>query len=81
MRLNIYGDFNCLYSYLASQRADRLARAGTVLAEWRAVEHDRWLAVTGTRSEADRAAWKASWPGLPRSRCPGSTRRKRRHLW
>ena len=41
MRVIIYGDFNCPYSYLASQRADRLARAGTVLAEWRAVEHDR----------------------------------------
>jgi 2-hydroxychromene-2-carboxylate isomerase len=59
MRLIIYGDFNCPYSYLASQRADRLARAGTVLAEWRAVEHDRWLAVTGTRSEADRAVWES----------------------
>jgi len=71
MRVIIYGDFNCPYSYLASQRADRLARAGTVLAEWRAVEHDRCLAVTGTRSEGDRAAWESELAEVAALALPG----------
>ena len=71
MRMIIYGDFNCPYSYLASQRADRLARAGTVLAEWRAVEHDRWLAVTGARSEADREAWESELAEVAALALPG----------
>ncbi len=71
MRLIIYGDFNCPYSYLASQRADRLARAGTVQAEWRAVEHDQGLPVTGTRSEADRAAWESELAEVAALALPG----------
>jgi hypothetical protein len=42
MTVIIYGDFNCPYSYLASQRAGRLREAG-VAVDWRAVEHDRRL--------------------------------------
>ena len=57
MKVIVYGDFNCPYSYLASQRAERLIRGGIARIDWRAVEHDRKLAVTGTRSEADRASW------------------------
>ena len=57
MNLIVYGDFNCPYSYLASQRADRLARGGIARVDWRAMEHDRGLALTGTPSEADRCAW------------------------
>lgn len=56
MRLIIYGDFNCPFSYLASQRVDRLASLGAVATEWRAVEHDPAMPLTGNRSEADRAA-------------------------
>lgn len=56
MNVIIYGDFNCPYSYLASQRAETLSRAGVVV-DWRAVEHDRGLPVTGTPSGIDRAAW------------------------
>ncbi len=41
MDLTVYGDFNCPYSYLASQRVDALARSGRAEVEWRAVEHDR----------------------------------------
>ena len=58
MNVVIYGDFNCPYSYLASQRADRLIRGGMARIDWRAVEHDRALAVTGTRAGADSAGWE-----------------------
>jgi 2-hydroxychromene-2-carboxylate isomerase len=57
MKVIVYGDFNCPYSYLASQRADRLARGGRAEIDWRAVEHDRNLAMTGTPADASRAAW------------------------
>jgi 2-hydroxychromene-2-carboxylate isomerase len=53
----IYGDFNCPYSYLASQRADLLNKAG-IAVDWRAVEHDRRLPVTGSRTDTDRAGWE-----------------------
>jgi hypothetical protein len=57
MNVIVYADFNCPYSYLASQRADLLSRAG-VAVDWRAVEHDRGLPVTGLPSGSDRAAWE-----------------------
>ena len=53
----VYGDFNCPYCYLASQRAGRLSRGGPAEIDWRAVEHDRALAMTGTPADASRAAW------------------------
>ena len=56
MNVVVYGDFNCPYSYLASQRADLLSRAGVAVG-WRAVEHDAGLPVTGSRSDGDRATW------------------------
>jgi 2-hydroxychromene-2-carboxylate isomerase len=57
MTVLIYGDFNCPYSYLASQRADLLSRTRAVAVDWRAVEHDRSLPLTGSRSDSDHAAW------------------------
>ena len=53
MHLIVYGDFNCPYSYLASQRVDDVVRAGRAEVEWRAVEHDRRLPVTGKPSSLD----------------------------
>lgn len=49
MKLTIYGDFNCPYSYLASVRGDALAAAGIAEIEWRPVEHDADI-VTPTRA-------------------------------
>jgi 2-hydroxychromene-2-carboxylate isomerase len=56
MTVIIYGDFNCPYSYLASQRAGRLRAAG-VAVDWRAVEHDRGLPAGGLPSGSDQASW------------------------
>lgn len=56
MTVTIYGDFNCPYSYLASQRADRLRRAG-IAVDWRAAEHDRGLPTAGLPSAGDQASW------------------------
>lgn len=39
MKVIVYADFNCVYCYLASQRADRLVRDGKADIEWCAVEH------------------------------------------
>jgi 2-hydroxychromene-2-carboxylate isomerase len=58
MHLIVYGDFNCPYSYLASQRVDELARLGDAEVEWRAVEHDPALALTGTPSSLDPERWQ-----------------------
>ena len=49
MKVIVYADFNCVYSYLASQRADRLTREGTAEVDWRAVEHLPRLPVTGDK--------------------------------
>ena len=58
MHLIVYGDFNCPHSYLASQRVDEVVRAGHAEVEWRAVEHDRRLPVTGTPSSQDPDRWQ-----------------------
>ena len=71
MTVIVYGDFNCLYGYLASQRADQLIRTGTAEIDWRAIEHNRQLPVTGIRSDPGRADWEReldeagalAWPG------------------
>ena len=71
MKLIVYGDFNCPYSYLASQRADRLSRAGVAQVDWRAVEHDWKLAMTGTPSAADRTAWDKELTEIAALALPG----------
>jgi hypothetical protein len=47
VKVIVYGDFNCVFCYLASQRADRLVRDGKADVEWNAVEHRPRLPVTG----------------------------------
>ncbi len=73
MKVIVYGDFNCPYSYLASQRADLLARGGIVQVGWRAVEHDRGLALTGTQSGADRGAWDTELAEVAALALPGES--------
>jgi hypothetical protein len=58
MHLIVYGDFNCPYSCLASQRVDELTRSGAAEVEWRAVEHDPTLALTGTPRSLDAERWQ-----------------------
>ncbi len=70
MNVIVYGDFNCPYSYLASQRSDLLTRAG-VAVDWRAVEHDRSLPVTGSRSDSDQAAWERELAEVASLALPG----------
>lgn len=67
----IYGDFNCPYSCLASQRADLIIRLGLAGIDWRAVEHDPCLALTGTRSDADQAAWDQELTDVAAVALPG----------
>ena len=71
MRMIVYGDFNCPYSYLASQRADRLVRLGTAEVDWRAVEHDPGLPVTGVRAESAREDWEAELAEVAGLALPG----------
>jgi len=66
MHLTVYGDFNCPYSYLASQRVDELARLGRAEVEWRAVERDPALALTGTPSSLDPERWQRELGELAR---------------
>jgi hypothetical protein len=44
----VYGDFNCLLCYLASQRVDLLAGTGAAGIEWRAVDRGRWQSAEAT---------------------------------
>ena len=56
-RLTIYGDFNCPFSALASVRADVLrSRDDTCEIDWRAIQHDPAIPVTGEVVEGDAAA-------------------------
>jgi 2-hydroxychromene-2-carboxylate isomerase len=71
VKVIIYGDFNCPYCYLASQRADRLAPGGTAEIDWRAVEHDWKLAMTGTPADAGRVAWHRELAEVAAMALPG----------
>lgn len=70
MTVIIYGDFNCPYSYLASQRAGRLSEA-RVAVDWRAVEHDRGLPAGGLPSGGDRASWNRELAEVASLALPG----------
>ncbi|MGH3321742.1 MAG: DsbA family oxidoreductase [Streptosporangiaceae bacterium] len=55
MSLVVYGDFTDPYSYLASRRVDALVAAG-VEVDWRAVEGDRRVPVSGRLLDAEQSA-------------------------
>lgn len=70
MAVIIYGNFNCPYSYLASQRADLLSEAG-VAVDRRAVEHDRGLPAGGLPSGSDQASRDRELAGAASLALPG----------
>jgi predicted DsbA family dithiol-disulfide isomerase len=47
VHLVLYGDFNCPFSALDSDRAARLEQTGTATVDWRAVEHAPDISRTG----------------------------------
>lgn len=71
MKLIIYGDFNCPHSYLASQRAATLAGQDVAEIDWRAVEHEPGLPLTGTPSGDGEQAWKARLAEVAALALPG----------
>ena len=73
MKVIVYGDFNSLYCYLASQRADRLVREGKADVEWCAVEHRPRLPVTGAKPPPGSVGAQDDWPKPRSSRCPASS--------
>ena len=58
MNVTVYGDFNSLLSYLASQQADWLVRTATAEIDWQAVEHCCQMPVTGIRSDPGDSGWQ-----------------------
>lgn len=71
MSVIIYGDFNCPRSYLASQRATALAVQGIAEIDWRAVEHEPGLPLTGTPSDADEKKWQSALAEVADLALPG----------
>jgi predicted DsbA family dithiol-disulfide isomerase len=56
MKLVVYGDFNCPFSAVASDRVARLEADGRGSVDWRAVEHDPSLSRASVRVDAARRA-------------------------
>jgi hypothetical protein len=53
MKLVVFGDFNCPYSRLASDRVNRLIERGIADVEWRAVQHDKDMPAQGHPVEGE----------------------------
>jgi hypothetical protein len=51
VRIVVYGDFSCAYSYVASLLADQLLRSGTVGIDWRAVGRHPGPPTAGSRDD------------------------------
>lgn len=69
--LIVFGDFNCPYSYLANLRINALLDAGLTDVEFRAVEHDRRMAVTGAPADAERDRWRRELADVAALALPG----------
>jgi hypothetical protein len=69
MKIVIYGDFGCPYSYLASLRADELLESGVAEIDWRAVAPERGR-LGGRRHELDRDLAAISLYAQPGERLP-----------
>jgi predicted DsbA family dithiol-disulfide isomerase len=53
VKLVVYGDFNCPYSRLASDRVNRLSAGGLAEVEWRAVQHNADMPKEGLPVEGE----------------------------
>ncbi|HEX6521933.1 MAG TPA: DsbA family protein [Streptosporangiaceae bacterium] len=71
MKVIVYGDFNSLYCYVASQRADQLVREGKADVEWCAVEHRPRLPVTGVKPPPGGVGAHDDLAGAARLALPG----------
>jgi hypothetical protein len=71
VKVIVYGDFNSLYCYLASQRADQLVREGKADLEWCAVEHRPRLPVTGGKPPPGSVGGHDDLAGAARLALPG----------
>jgi len=69
MKIVIYGDFGCPYSYLASLRADELLESGAAEIDWRAVAPDP-SRPGGSRDELGRDLAAISLFAQPGERLP-----------
>lgn len=56
MKLEVYADFNCPYSALASYRVDRLLASGAASVEWHAVQHDASMPTEGVPMQGEARA-------------------------
>lgn len=71
MTLTVYADFSCPECYLASRRADALAAAGVEI-DWRAIEHQPALPVSGRPlTDADREDLERRFATLAGRLLPG----------
>lgn len=54
--ITVYGDFNCPFSALASERVARFEASNSAIVDWRAVQHDTTIGPSGAPVHGERAS-------------------------